>query len=104
MTHRRLVRLDLARPDLGSFVGLFQKLNFGDIACPTYLLVGAADEVTTPEQVLDAAKYLGTPADQIIKKTVPGEHMDPLYEHADAQSALAINSDVDKSYQTAPRP
>ena len=73
MTHRRLVRLDPAQPDLGSFVGLFRKLNFGDIACSTYLLAGAADDVTTPEQVLDAAKYLGTPTDQIIKKTVPGD-------------------------------
>jgi poly(3-hydroxyalkanoate) synthetase len=59
----------------GEFVGLGRKLNLGDIACPTYLLAGAADDVTTPEQVLDAAKYLGTPPDQIIKKTVPGGHI-----------------------------
>ena len=52
--------------------GLGRKLNFGDIACPTYLLAGAADDVTSPEQALDAAQYLGTPTDQIIKKTVPG--------------------------------
>jgi poly(3-hydroxyalkanoate) synthetase len=54
-------------------VGLGRKLNFGEIACPAYLLVGAVDDATTPEQVLDAAKYLGTPSDQIIKKTVPGD-------------------------------
>ena len=55
--------------------GLGRKLHFGDIACPTYLLVGAADDVTTPEQVLDAAKDLRTLTDQIIKKTVPGGHI-----------------------------
>ena len=52
--------------------GLGRKLNFGDIAWLTHLLVVAADDVTTPEQVLDAAKYLETPTNQIIKKTVPG--------------------------------
>jgi poly(3-hydroxyalkanoate) synthetase len=54
----------------GEFVGLGRKLNLRDISCPTYLLAGAADE-----QVLDAAKYLGTPKDHIVKKTVPGGHI-----------------------------
>lgn len=53
----------------GEFVSLSRKLNLGDITCPTYLLAGAADDITTPEQVLDAAKYPGTPTNQIIKKT-----------------------------------
>ena len=35
----------------------------------------ADDDITTPEQVLDAAKYLGTPKDCIIQKTVPGGHI-----------------------------
>ena len=39
-----------------------------------YLLAGAADDITTPEQVLDAAKYLGTPKHRIIQ-TVPGGHI-----------------------------
>ena len=56
----------------GEFVGLGRELNLGDIACPTHLLVGAA--ITTPEQVLDTAKDLGTLTDQIIKKTVPGTY------------------------------
>lgn len=59
----------------GEFVGLGRKLNLGDITCPAYLLAGAADDVTTPEQVLGAAKYLGTPPDKIVKKTVPGGHI-----------------------------
>ncbi|KIZ39389.1 MULTISPECIES: alpha/beta fold hydrolase [Rhodopseudomonas] len=59
----------------GEFVGLGRKLNLRDITCPAYLLAGASDDITTPEQVLDAAKYLGTPADRIMHKTVPGGHI-----------------------------
>jgi poly(3-hydroxyalkanoate) synthetase len=59
----------------GEFVGLGRKLNLRDISCPTYLLAGAADDITAPEQVLDAARYLGTPGEQIVKKTVPGGHI-----------------------------
>ncbi len=59
----------------GEFVGLGRKLNLRDIKCPAYLMAGAADDITTPEQVLDAAKYLGTPKNQIIQKTVPGGHI-----------------------------
>jgi poly(3-hydroxyalkanoate) synthetase len=59
----------------GEFVGLGRKLNLRDITCATYLLAGAADDITTPEQVLDAAKYLGTPKDRIVQKTVPGGHI-----------------------------
>jgi poly(3-hydroxyalkanoate) synthetase len=59
----------------GQFVGLGRRLDLHAIACPTYLLAGAADDITTPEQVLDAAKYIGTPPDEIVKKTVPGGHI-----------------------------
>jgi poly(3-hydroxyalkanoate) synthetase len=59
----------------GEFVGLGRKLNLRDISCPTYLLAGAADDITTPEQVLDAARYLGTPREHIVKETVPGGHI-----------------------------
>ena len=59
----------------GQFVGLGRRLNLHDITCPAYLLAGAADDITTPEQVLDAAKYLGTPKDRIIQKIVPGGHI-----------------------------
>src|SRR5271165_4333440 len=51
----------------GKFVGLGRKLNLRDIVCPVYLLAGAADDITAPEQVLNAAKYLGTPADRIVR-------------------------------------
>jgi len=59
----------------GKFVGLGRKLNLRNITCPAYLLAGANDDITTPEQVLDAAKYLGTPKDRIVQKTVPGGHV-----------------------------
>ena len=59
----------------GEFVGLGRKLDLRKITCPTYLLAGADDDITTPEQVLDAAKYIGTPKDRIVQKTVPGGHI-----------------------------
>jgi hypothetical protein len=33
-------------------------------------LFGTADDIATPEKVLHAAKYLGTPTEHIVKKTV----------------------------------
>jgi len=59
----------------GQFIGLGRKLDLHDITCPTYLLGGADDDITAPEQVLDAAKYLGTPPSQVVKKVVPGGHI-----------------------------
>ncbi|MBB4198259.1 poly(3-hydroxyalkanoate) synthetase [Rhodoblastus sphagnicola] len=59
----------------GEFVGLDRKLDLRGITCPTYLLAGASDDITTPEQVLDAAKYIATPNDKIVRKTVPGGHI-----------------------------
>src|SRR5208337_335034 len=59
----------------GDFVGLGRRLDLRRITCPAYLLAGAADDITTPEQVLDAAKYLGTPTERIVQKTVPGGHI-----------------------------
>ena len=59
----------------GEFVGPGRTLDLRSITCPTYLLAGAADDITTPEQVLDAAKYIGTPKDRIVQKTVPGGHI-----------------------------
>jgi len=59
----------------GEFIGLGRKLDLRNITCPTYLLAGANDDITAPEQVLDAAKYIGTPKDRIVQKTVPGGHI-----------------------------
>ncbi len=59
----------------GQFVGLGRKLDLRNVTCPVYLLAGAADDITPPAQVLDAEKYLGTPKERIVKKTVPGGHI-----------------------------
>jgi polyhydroxyalkanoate depolymerase len=59
----------------GEFIGLGRKLDLRNITCPAYLLAGAADDITTPEQVLDAQKYLGTPQEKIVQQTVPGGHI-----------------------------
>jgi poly(3-hydroxyalkanoate) synthetase len=59
----------------GEFVGLGRKLNLRNITCPTYLLAGASDDITTPEQILDAANYIGTPRDRVVQETVPGGHI-----------------------------
>jgi poly(3-hydroxyalkanoate) synthetase len=59
----------------GEFVALGRKLDLHNITCPVYLLAGAADDITPPEQVLDAAKYLGTPKHRIVQKIVPGGHL-----------------------------
>jgi poly(3-hydroxyalkanoate) synthetase len=59
----------------GEFIGLGRKLDLHDIICPTYLLGGAADDITAPEQVLAAAEYIGTPKERIRQETVPGGHI-----------------------------
>jgi poly(3-hydroxyalkanoate) synthetase len=59
----------------GEFVGLGRKLDLRKITCPTYLLAGADDDITTREQVLYAANYIGTPKDRIVSETVPGGHI-----------------------------
>lgn len=59
----------------GEFVGLGRRLNLRNIICPTYLLAGAEDDITTPEQILGAAKYIGTPAGKIVQQTAPAGHI-----------------------------
>jgi len=59
----------------GRFVGLGRKLKLGDITCPLYLLAGESDDITTPEQVLNAEQYVGTASGRIQKATAPGGHI-----------------------------
>ena len=56
-------------------MALGRTLNLRNITGPAYLLAGANDDITTPEQVLDAAKYIGTAKERIVQKTVPGGHI-----------------------------
>jgi poly(3-hydroxybutyrate) depolymerase len=65
----------------GEFVGLGRKLSLGDVTCPVYLLAGRDDDITMPEQVFSAEKYLGTPKRHIKKETVPGGHIGMFMGH-----------------------
>lgn len=59
----------------GRFKGLGRTLSLANIHCPVYLLAGESDDITTKEQVFDAAKYLGTPADKVVQTLAPGGHI-----------------------------
>ncbi len=59
----------------GEFVGLGRQLNLKNIVCPTFLLAGESDDITTPEQVLDAEKRIGAPKDKIVSRIAPGGHI-----------------------------
>lgn len=59
----------------GSFVGLGRRLDLRNVSCPLYLLAGASDDITTPEQVLGAKNYVGTPPGNIVQRTAPGGHI-----------------------------
>ena len=65
--HNRLAR--------GEFVGLGRALRLKDINAPTYLLAGAQDDITTPEQVFNAEHLLGTPRRDIERQLVPSGHI-----------------------------
>jgi len=59
----------------GRFIALGRTLDLRNLVCPTYLLAGADDDITTPEQVLNAVAYIGTPPRLIVSETVPGGHI-----------------------------
>ena len=59
----------------GAFVALGQTISLRDIKVPLYLLAGESDDITTKEQVFNAEKLVGTPANEIVKKLVPGGHI-----------------------------
>jgi len=59
----------------GEFVALGRKLDLAAIRCPLYLLAGDADDITTKEQVFNAARLVGTAKDQIVQQLAPGGHI-----------------------------
>lgn len=59
----------------GQFVALGKMLDLRDITCPLYLLAGERDDITTPEQVLNAAQLVGTSSAHITQRVVPGGHI-----------------------------
>lgn len=59
----------------GDFVALGRRVSLKDVRCPAYLLAGAADDITTPEQVFAARDLLGTPPGAVEQQLVPGGHI-----------------------------
>ena len=59
----------------GRFVALGRRITLRDIRVPLFLLAGAADEITPKEQVFRAAELVGTPAERIERRLVPGGHI-----------------------------
>ncbi|MBW9335871.1 alpha/beta fold hydrolase [Herbaspirillum sp. RU 5E] len=59
----------------GQYVALGKTLDLRDITCPLYLLAGERDDITTPEQVLNAAQLVGTAPGHITQRVVPGGHI-----------------------------
>lgn len=59
----------------GSFVALGVTLSLSSVTCPVYLLAGESDDITTKEQVFAAEGLVGTPAEKIEKRLVPGGHI-----------------------------
>jgi len=59
----------------GRFVALGRRLDLKDITAPLYLLAGDADDITTKEQVFNAERLVGTPANKVTKKLTPGGHI-----------------------------
>ena len=59
----------------GEFVALGRKLDLKAIEVPLYLLAGGQDDITTKEQVFNAAALVGTLSRDVVKKLVPGGHI-----------------------------
>lgn len=58
-----------------AFVALGRTLDLRTIRVPLYLLAGADDDITTKDQVFEAAALVGTPAGEIVQKLAPGGHI-----------------------------
>ena len=88
----------------GEFIGLGRKLDLHDITCPAYLLAGAADDITAPEQVLGAAKYLGTPSEHIVQQTVPWRPHRAVHGGSHAEGAFSAHRSLDRHPEALTRP
>lgn len=59
----------------GEFKALGKMVSPQNITCPVYLLGGERDDITLPEQVFGAEKYLGTPGEDIEKALAKAGHI-----------------------------
>jgi poly(3-hydroxybutyrate) depolymerase len=66
----------------GEFVAQGKQVSPASITCPVYLLAGEKDDITPPEQVFDAEKYLGTPTQHLRKGLAKGGHIGLFMGHS----------------------
>jgi poly(3-hydroxyalkanoate) synthetase len=52
-----------------------RKVDLADISCPLYLLAGADDHITPPEQVWAAADAVSTPQEDVTYRLTDGGHL-----------------------------
>jgi poly(3-hydroxyalkanoate) synthetase len=52
-----------------------RRADLANITCPLFLLAGSADHITPPAQLFAAADAVGTPADQVTRRTAQGGHL-----------------------------
>lgn len=72
VTEKLYKRNEFAR---GSFVALGQKIDLSRLRIPMYLLVGSADEVVAPEQLLAVKRLVGTRPEQLRDAIAPSDHL-----------------------------
>ena len=59
----------------GTFVALGQRIELARLRLPIYLLVGDADEVVAPEQLLALERLVGTPPELFHREIAPSTHL-----------------------------
>jgi poly(3-hydroxybutyrate) depolymerase len=52
-----------------------ERVDLGRIDCPLFLLGGADDHITPPEQVFAIADHAGTPAEDVVRRVTSGGHL-----------------------------
>lgn len=52
-----------------------RRADLRNITCPLFLLAGSTDHITPPPQLFAAADAVGTPAEQITRRTAAGGHL-----------------------------
>ncbi len=59
----------------GRFVALGQCIDLAQVRTPICLLAASHDEVVSVDQLFAVARLVGTPAEHLVKMTVPGGHL-----------------------------
>ena len=52
-----------------------ERVDLGRITCPLFLLGGADDHITPPEQVFALAEHAGTPQRDVVRRVTSGGHL-----------------------------